>query len=156
MGVADRIRERLGEAAVIETFTFRGEETVVVPREKLIEALSFLKEQGPFEMLVDLTAVDYYRRKTPRFEVVYHLLSLSQNRRLRVKTPVPEDDPVVPTVVPLWKGANWLEREVYDLFGIRFEGHPDLKRILLWEGYEGHPLRKDYPLRAEPPLPEPR
>lgn len=156
MGVAEEIRQNLGEDAVIETFTFRGEETLVVPREHLFEVLRFLKEQNSFEMLIDLTAVDYLGRKEPRFEAVYHLLSLTQNRRLRVKTPVPESDPVVPSVVPLWKAANWLEREVYDLFGIRFEGHPDLKRILLWEGFEGHPLRKDYPLRTEPPLPEPR
>lgn len=104
-----------------------------------------------FNVLVDLTAVDYLERR-PRFEVVYHLLSMSGNRRLRVKILWDENIPGIDSVSGLWKSANWLEREVWDMFGIRFAGHPDLKRILLYEEFEGHPLRKDYPIRKRQPL----
>ncbi|HFE52504.1 MAG TPA: NADH-quinone oxidoreductase subunit C, partial [Bacteroidetes bacterium] len=106
-----------------------------------------------FNFLMDLTAVDYlnFGRK-PRFEVVYNLYSLMKNLRLRLRVPVPEEDPVVRTVTHLWKSANWAEREVWDMFGIRFEGHPNLKRILLYEEFEGHPLRKDYPVNKRQPL----
>jgi len=139
---------------------FRGEQVLRVPREDLLPVLQFLKEDPDFafEMLVDLTAVDYlgYEGVETRFEVVYHLFSLKSRERVRIKVPVPENDPVVDSITPLWWGANWLEREVFDLFGIRFRGHPNLERLLLWEGFEGHPLRKDYPLREEPPLPEPK
>jgi len=96
--------------------------------------------------------VDYLDKRTPRFEVVYHLYSLSKNHRLRVKIPVAGEDPVVDSLTPLWKGANWLEREVWDMFGIRFRGHPDLRRILLYEQFEGYPLRKDYPVNYRQPL----
>jgi NADH-quinone oxidoreductase subunit C len=98
-----------------------------------------------------LTVTDLYPR-TPRFEVVYHFLSLAQNRRLRVKVPVPEEDPQVPSLVSHWPGANWLEREAWDMFGILFQGHPDLRRILMYDEFEGHPLRKDYPYRKRQPL----
>ena len=96
--------------------------------------------------------MDYLDKRTPRFEVVYHLYSLSKNHRLRVKIPVAGEDPVVDSLTPLWKGANWLEREVWDMFGIRFRGHPDLRRILLYEQFEGYPLRKDYPVNYRQPL----
>jgi len=114
----------------------------------------WLKEdpQLDFNFLADLTAVDYLDKRTPRFEVVYHLYSLSKNHRLRVKIPVAGEDPVVDSLTPLWKGANWLEREVWDMFGIRFRGHPDLRRILLYEQFEGYPLRKDYPVNHRQPL----
>ena len=114
----------------------------------------WLKEdpQLDFNFLADLTAVDYLDKRTPRFEVVYHLYSLSKNHRLRVKIPVAGEDPVVDSLTPLWKGANWLEREVWDMFGIRFRGHPDLRRILLYEQFEGYPLRKDYPVNYRQPL----
>jgi NADH-quinone oxidoreductase subunit C len=109
-----------------------------------------------FDMLVDLTAVDYLRypgrEDGPRFEVVYHLYSLRHQHRLRVKVRVDEDDAVVPTVTALWPIANWLEREVWDMFGIRFEGHPDLRRLLMYEEFVGHPLRKDYPIDRRQPL----
>jgi NADH-quinone oxidoreductase subunit C len=98
-----------------------------------------------FDFLVDLTAVDYLGR-TPRFEVVYQLQSVALHHRLRVKLPVDGSDPVVPTATGLWKSALWAEREAFDMFGIRFEGHPDLRRILMYPEFEGHPLRKDYPL----------
>src|SRR5206468_1510138 len=99
----------------------------------------------------DETAVDYLGQ-TPRFEVVCHLVSLTHGRRLRVKIQVPEEDPVVPSLVPLWKSANWMEREVWDMYGIRFSGHPDLRRILMYEEFVGHPLRKDYPVNKRQPL----
>ena len=108
-----------------------------------------------FEMLTDLTAVDYLGEQ-PRFEVVYHFYSVAKNHRLRVKVRVPEDDPVVASAVPYYASANWMEREVFDLYGIRFEGHPDLRRILLYEEFEGHPLRKDYPKEKRQPLLGPR
>jgi NADH-quinone oxidoreductase subunit C len=111
-------------------------------------------------MLMDLTAVDYLtypgREDTPRFEVVYHLYSVPHNHRVRIKAGVEEDAPVVPTAVPLWPIANWLEREVWDMYGLRFAEHPDLRRLLLYEQFEGHPLRKDYPVTRRQPLIGPR
>jgi NADH-quinone oxidoreductase subunit C len=100
---------------------------------------------------VDVTAVDFLGR-TPRFEVVYHLYSMSQGHRLRVKILVEEADPAVPSLSALWHAANWLEREVWDMFGIRFDGHPDLRRILMYPEFQGHPLRKDYPVAKRQPL----
>jgi NADH-quinone oxidoreductase subunit C len=104
-----------------------------------------------FNFLMDLTAVDYLG-KIPRFEVVYHLYSLRHNHRLRVKAPVKEDDPTIDSLASIWKSADWYEREVWDLYGIKFLGHPDLKRILLYEEFVGHPLRKDYPIDKRQPL----
>jgi NADH-quinone oxidoreductase subunit C len=109
-----------------------------------------------FDVLMDLTAVDYSRfpgrEDGPRFEVVYHLYSIAHNHRLRVKVRLTEDHPVAPTAVPLWPIANWFEREVWDMFGIRFDGHPDLRRLLMYEEFVGHPLRKDYPINRRQPL----
>ncbi len=104
-----------------------------------------------FNLLVDITAVDWMDSKEVRFEVVYQLLSLSSHSRLTVKVPVSEDVPQVDSAVPLWNGANFLEREVWDMFGIRFNGHPDLRRILMYEEFVGHPLRKDYPVQGKQP-----
>jgi NADH-quinone oxidoreductase subunit C len=120
----------------------------------LLEIVRFLKEDPKldFDFLADLTAVDYLGKKDPRFEAVYHQLSWQSHRRIRVKVPVPEDQPEVDSLTPLWKGANWLEREVWDMFGIRFRGHPDLRRILLYEEFRGYPLRKDYPVNQRQPL----
>jgi len=101
--------------------------------------------------LVDITAVDWMDARKERFEVVYQLLSLSARSRLCIKVAVSEDKPEVPTATGLWNGANFLEREVWDMFGIRFLGHPDLRRILLYEEFVGHPLRKDYPVQAKQP-----
>ena len=138
-----------GEAA-------RGQAVIVLERSALPAALETLRDhpETRFEMLSDLTAVDYLGR-TPRFEVVYQLYSLERNHRLRVKAAVPEEDPVVPSVSSVWKAALWAEREAWDMFGIRFAGHPDLRRILMYPEFEGHPLRKDYPLmRRQPLVPE--
>jgi NADH-quinone oxidoreductase subunit C len=144
--------------AIVESHQQHGDATAVVRRESLVEIFRHCRDATPlgFDMLTDLTAVDYLkypgREDGPRFDVVYHLYSLPHNHRLRVKVRVEEDDAVVPTVVPLWPIANWLEREVWDMFGIRFDGHPDLRRLLLYEEFVGHPLRKDYPVNRRQPL----
>ena len=147
------LSERFG-AMILETHAFRGDETIVIRREGLLQICRFLKEDPKldFDFLADITAVDYLGKKQPRFEAVYHMLSLRTGHRLRVKAPVPEGEPELDSLIPLWKGANWLEREVWDMFGIRFRGHPDLKRILLYEEFRGHPLRKDYPVNQRQPL----
>lgn len=150
------IQEKLAQR-VLATDIFRGDEVVTLARDGLCDQFRFLKEDNKldFDFLSDITAVDYWKRKAPRFEVVYHVLSLKGRRRLCVKVPIPEDDAVVESLTPIWAGANWLEREVWDLFGIRFLGHPNLKRVLLYEEFQGHPLRKDYPVNLwQPRVPE--
>jgi NADH-quinone oxidoreductase subunit C len=155
--ILDEVRARFG-GAVLETHAHRGDHTAVVDRGVVREVLAFCRDAGvlAFDVLMDLTAVDYAkfpgREDGPRFEVVYHLYSLAHNHRLRVKVRVDEDDPIVPTAVPLWPIANWFEREVWDMFGIRFDGHPDLRRLLMYEEFVGHPLRKDYPITRRQPL----
>lgn len=151
--ILEYLKERWSER-ILETHDFRGDETVVMRPEGLREAFRALKEEPKlaFNFLTDITCVDYLGKKEPRFEVVYHLCSMRTRRRLRVKVPVPEADPTVESLTPLWHGANWLEREVWDMFGIRFLGHPDLRRILLYEEFQGHPLRKDYPVNLWQPL----
>ena len=153
----DEIRARFG-AAVVETHDHRGDHTAVVERAALRDVLAFCRDSGAlaFDVLMDLTAVDYSkfpgREDGPRFEVVYHLYSIAHNHRVRLKVRVEEDDATVPTAVPLWPIANWFEREVWDMFGIRFDGHPDLRRLLMYEEFVGHPLRKDYPINRRQPL----
>ncbi|MCS7303496.1 MAG: NADH-quinone oxidoreductase subunit C [Thermoguttaceae bacterium] len=130
---------------------FRGQVRVVVSRDRLFPFLQALKERHGFDMLADITCVDYldYPVKKPgRFGLVYVLTNTQTNQRLVVRTFLDEPDLVVPTVTPLWEAANWLEREVWDMFGIRFAGHPDLRRILMPEDFVSHPLRKDYPLQG--------
>ena len=125
----------------------RGQAVVTAAADVAIDALKTLRDDPElrFDLLADLTAVDYFGR-APRWEVVYQLRSIQHGHRLRVKVPVDGDDPVVPTATGVWKSANWAEREAYDMFGIRFAGHPDLRRILMYPEFQGHPLRKDYPL----------
>ncbi len=173
-------------AAVSASHAYRGDETVVLRRESLLEVARFLKEDSALRMnfLMDLTAVDYStfgKRPAPaffassgiavapssqipdedpwlgppgkaRFAVVYHFFSLQHKHRLRLVVPVEEADSELDSLISLWAGADWLEREVWDMFGIRFRGHPNLKRILMYEGFEGHPLRKDYPVKKRQPL----
>ena len=142
---------------ILEAHSFRGDETVVVRREGLRDFFRALREDPALDLdfLTDITAADYLGKREPRLEVVYHLYSMQKKHRLRVKVPVPEEDPVVESLAPLWEGANWLEREVWDLFGIRFRDHPDLRRVLLYEEFKGHPLRKDYPVNLwQPVVPE--
>ncbi len=147
------LREKFADR-ILGSHAFQGDETVVVRPDGLRDFFRLLKEDAAldFDFLTDITAVDYLGKKEPRFEVVYHLYSMRKQHRLRVKVPVSEEDPAVESLVPLWRGADWLEREVWDLFGIRFLGHPDLRRILLYEEFKGHPLRKDYPVNLCQPL----
>ncbi len=135
--------------AVAEVIEFRGETTAVIPREHLRRAAEFLANEPGlrFTFLSDITAVDKFPVE-PRFELNYHLLSLERRERVRLKVRVPGNDPVVPTVTPIWPAANWHEREAFDLMGVRFDGHPDLVRILMPDDWEGHPLRKDYPVEG--------
>lgn len=152
-----RLRERLG-AGVVDTHAYRGDHTAIVTREALPAALLFCRDDIAlkFDMLIDLTAVDYLkfpgREDGPRFDVVYHLYSIAHNHRLRLKLAVEQDDAVAPTASNVWPIANWLEREVWDMYGIRFDGHPDLRRLLMYEEFVGHPLRKDYPINRRQPL----
>lgn len=153
-----KLKERFADA-VIETHDHCGNETAVVSREALTQVAAFIKSDADFkmDMLIDLTCVDGLTMKwNPRFEVVYHFYSLTHNARLRLKVRVAEKDAVVPSLTALWPAANWFEREVWDMFGIKFEGHPELKRILMYEGFKGHPLRKDYPVNKRQPLIGPR
>jgi NADH-quinone oxidoreductase subunit C len=135
--------------AVAEAIQFRGELTLVIPREHLIRIAEFLKSDDGlrFTFLSDITAVDRFPIE-PRFELNYHLLSIERRERLRLKVRAHGKDAVVPSVTSVWPTANWHEREAFDLFGVRFEGHPDLRRILMPDDWEGHPLRKDYPVEG--------
>jgi NADH-quinone oxidoreductase subunit C len=137
------------EKAIVETAEFRGELTVVLAREHLQRAAEYLRAQAglQFDFLSDISAVDRFPIE-PRFEVNYHLLSISLHQTLRLRVWVSGKDPVISTVIPVWPTANWHEREIFDLFGIRFEGHPDLHRILMPDDWEGYPLRKDYPVEG--------
>lgn len=152
---------------IVDTHARFGDATVIVKAEGLLEVMEALRDGRGFEfdMLTDLTAVDYLGQ-TPRFEMVYHLYSVVRNHRLRVKARVPRldaTDPnfaghefVIASVSKIWPAANWLEREVWDLYGIHFQGHPDPRRLLLYEEFQGHPLRKDYPKEKRQPLIGPR
>jgi NADH-quinone oxidoreductase subunit C len=134
----------------ISESTFRDNRRVFVPAEKLLALLNWLKESRGFDMLVDVTAVDYleYPNATDRFGVVYLLTNMTSRERLIVKTAVNPPDPKLPSVVHLWRGADWMEREVFDMFGITFEGHPDHRRILMPDEFTAFPLRKDYPCKG--------
>jgi NADH-quinone oxidoreductase subunit C len=152
---SDILKEVLGEGGFTPSeFKNRLGEVVnrrvVVPVEKVFQALEGLKERAGFNLLAELTAVDYlhYPDARDRYAVVYVLTNTATGERLVVKTFVNDPDPAVPSAVPLWKGADWLEREVYDMYGIAFPGHPDLRRILMPEEFTAFPLRKDYPLRG--------
>ena len=146
--VVTTIKEKFPQA-VEETVCFRDEHTIWVKREHLLEVSRFLKEDPAttFNFLSDLCGVDYMGRE-PRFEVVYHLYSMEHKHRLRMKVSLSESDLSIPSVVSIWKTANWHERECFDLLGITFSDHPDLTRILTPDGFKDHPLRKDFPLRG--------
>ncbi|HEX7569543.1 MAG TPA: NADH-quinone oxidoreductase subunit C [Verrucomicrobiae bacterium] len=146
---ANQIKAKFGDL-VSEPAEFRGEISVkITDAEKIFDVCSFAKKQLGFDFLVDITSVDNYG-EDPRWTVVYHLRSVANNVELRLKTDVSEEKSELPSVLPVWRTANWHEREIYDLMGIRFSGHPDLRRILMWEGYPYHPLRKDFPLAGKP------
>jgi NADH-quinone oxidoreductase subunit C len=139
--------------SIIETHSYRGDDTAVVKKEDILDICTFLRNDEAllYNFMMDLTAVDYLG-KEPRFEVVYHLYSLKYNSRVRIKARIHESDCSIDSIVPIWISANWFEREAFDLYGITFKGHPELRRILLYEGFQGHPLRKDYPIRKRQPL----
>lgn len=143
--------------AVVATHAELGDATACVAPARIVEVARLLRDAPAleFEMLTDLTAVDYMGEE-PRFEVVYHFYSVARNHRVRVKARVSEDAPEIASLVDLYASADWMEREVFDLYGIRFTGHPRLERILLYDGFEGHPLRKDYPKEKRQPLIGPR
>jgi NADH-quinone oxidoreductase subunit C len=144
------IKEHLGDE-ILNTHSQFGQDTVVVSETALLKLGEYLKGDLGFEVLMDVTAVDHWKSR-PRFEVVYHFLSLKKVERLRVKVPVDEPDPEVSSLVDLWPSADWYEREVFDMFGVNFRGHPNLKRILMYPEFEGHPLRKDYPITKRQPI----
>ncbi|HXF42861.1 MAG TPA: NADH-quinone oxidoreductase subunit C [Pyrinomonadaceae bacterium] len=137
--------------AVADVKDHLGEVTIFVPREKIVSACNFLKTECEFDLLADLCGCDRGPEEEPRFEVNYHLFSTKHYKRLRLKVLLSEEDPHVESVTSVWKTANWHERETFDLLGIIFDGHPDLRRILLPSDFDGHALRKDYPLRGYEP-----
>jgi NADH-quinone oxidoreductase subunit C len=147
--IAEKIKERFPEQ-VIDVAEFRDQISVIVKKGQVSAILKYLHDDPllSFDHLQDLTAVDYKGKKDVRFEVVYNLYSTRYHHRIRIRAQVPENDEKINSVVPIWAGANWHERECYDMFGIIFTGHPDLRRILMPEDWEGHPLRKDYPLKG--------
>ncbi|MFZ5997219.1 MAG: NADH-quinone oxidoreductase subunit C [Nitrospirota bacterium] len=148
--IAEKIKDRY-PTEVKEIKEFRGQVSVTVKKDRIKEMMRFLYETPElyFNFLEDLGGVDYLGKKEPRFEVVYHLYSMRHGHMIRIKAEVPEDDCTIDSVVDIWAGANWHERECYDLLGVVFNGHPDPRRILLPEDWEGHPLRKDYPLKSD-------
>ncbi len=148
--VIEALQEKFPQA-VVEVSAQFGDDTLVIQKDALLEIMDFIY-QKPYEftMLLDLTCVDYMG-ETPRYQMVYHVSSLAHNLRLRLKAAVEEGDLTIDSLTGRWKNANWLEREVYDMFGIRFNRHPDMRRLFMYAGFEGHPLRKDYPLRKRQP-----
>jgi NADH-quinone oxidoreductase subunit C len=144
-----KLREQFSDS-ILDISFFRDEATFVVKKEDILPIARFLHSDTDlsYDFLSDLCCVDYLKRE-PRFEVVYHLYSIKNNKRVRIKAPIPSNYQVISSVCSVWKTANWLERECYDMYGIGFEGHPDLRRILLTDDWEGHPLRKDYPLKGK-------
>ncbi len=151
-----RLLEVLADA-VLETHAKLGDATAQIDASRIVDVARLLRDDPDleFEMLTDLTCVDYIEQE-PRFEVVYHFYSVAKNRRVRIKARVAADACQIDSLIDLYPSANWMEREVWDMYGVRFEGHPDLRRLLLYEEFEGHPLRKDYPKERRQPLVGPR
>lgn len=151
--VLDKLTERFTAAEVLEVGSQHGDEWARVVPEAWLVVAQFLRDDPQLQMtmFIDLTCVDRMP-DTPRFDVVLHLYSIEHKYRVRLLSGVTEETPVIDSLVSLWPGANWFEREAYDLYGVRFEGHPDLRRILLYPEFEGHPLRKDYPKEKRQPL----
>jgi NADH-quinone oxidoreductase subunit C len=148
--VVDDLKKKFSEKIKEVSVQF-GDEILLIERDSLLDIVQFLKDEPySYSMLLDLTCVDF-KGQEPRFEMVYHLFSISNGQRLRIKARLSEKDLQVDSLTSLWKNANWLEREVYDMFGVEFKGHPDLRRIFMYDGFEGHPLRKDFPLRKRQP-----
>ncbi len=148
MTLAEAVAAVEGKFPVAKKTEFRGESTLFVERPAINNIARFCKVELGFNFLLDISSVDNFGDE-PRFEVVYELYSFEGGTHLRLKITVSEDDLTVPTVSDIWATANWHEREIYDMMGIRFEGHPDLRRILMWDGYPFYPLRKDFPLAGK-------
>jgi NADH-quinone oxidoreductase subunit C len=155
--VLERLQKKFADA-IVDVHSEHGNDTAVVDRQRLREVAEFLRDDKElaFDMPIDCSAVDWWQKKEPRFEVVWHLYSTTKNHRVRLKVRVPDDDPSCTSLTPIWRGMNWHEREAWDLYGIRFIGHPNLKRVLMYEEFVGHPLRKDYPIDKRQPLIEMR
>jgi NADH-quinone oxidoreductase subunit C len=151
--VIDALVERFPDAVYDPYVGVGGDDCAFVKKDRIVDVCRFLKSDPGmlFDMAPYITAVDYLGQE-PRFEVVYNLLSLKTNRRVRLRMKVPEQDAVVPSVVGLWRGADWFERYCFDMYGIRFTGHPDMRRLFMYDEFVGHPLRKDYPLKGRQPL----
>jgi len=148
--IIEALKNRFLEKILDVSIQF-GDEIITFDSDALLDIARFLNDKPyEFTMLLDLTCVDY-QGEEQRFEMVYHFLSLSLNERIRLKTRLNEKDAKIDSLTPIWRNANWLEREVYDMFGVHFNNHPYLIRIFMYEGFEGHPLRKDYPLRKQQP-----
>lgn len=150
----DRVAAQLPQAVAERYFDRTGSAWAVIHAEHLPQVAAFLKNELDFKLFTSIDAVDrlHLAENAPRFEVVYFIYSLSRHEHVRLKVRVTEAHPEVPSIVPIFKGANWWERFVWDFYGVRFTGHPDLRRVLLYEEFQGHPLRKDYALRDRQPL----
>lgn len=147
--LANKLREKFGELVSAPT-EFRGEVSVkVTDAERIVEVCSFAKKELGFDYLVDVSSIDNYG-EDPRWTVVYHLYGIAHKQYLRLTASVTEEKSELPTITGVWRTADWHEREIYDMMGVRFRGHPDLRRILMWEGYPYHPLRKDFPVTGKP------
>lgn len=147
--LANKLREKFGELVSAPT-EFRGEVSVkVTDAERIVEVCSFAKKELGFDYLVDVSSIDNYG-EDPRWTVVYHLYGIAHKQYLRLTASVTEEKSELPTITGVWRTADWHEREIYDMMGVRFRGHPDLRRILMWEGYPYFPLRKDFPLAGKP------
>ena len=149
LAIADKIKEKFPDE-VLGIKEFRGQVAVTMKKGRMLEIAGYLHDEPElyFDYLIDVCGVDYLGKKDNRFEVVYHLYSIKHRHAIRIKAEVPENDSSIDSVMPVWVGANWHERECYDMYGVVFKGHPDFRRILMPEDWEGHPLRKDYPLKG--------
>lgn len=147
-----KLKEKFSDS-IVDIHSFRGDDTAIVKKEDILEITKFLRDDNAllYNFMMDITVVDYMGRE-PRFEVVYHLYSLKYNSRIRIKAGVSEADCNIDSCISVWIAADWFEREAFDLYGVVFKGHPNLKRILLYPEFEGHPLRKDYPIKGRQPL----
>jgi NADH-quinone oxidoreductase subunit C len=151
--VLERLKAQFTSGELLETGSQHGDEWARIRRDAWVAVATFLRDDPStkMEMFTDLTVVDRFATE-PRFDVVLHIYSVSLKQRIRLYAGVPEEDPTLETLCPVWAGANWFEREAYDLYGVRFKGHPDLRRILMYPEFVGHPLRKDYPKEKRQPL----
>ena len=152
----DALQGAFPQGIILGNTEFRGDLTVLVKKSEIVSVARMLRDTLHFDLIVDVLGIDMYRPED-RFEVLYNIYSIEHRRHIRLKVRVDESDPVVQTVTGVWPGANWHERETYDMFGVKFDGHPDLRRMYMPEEFEHHPLRKDFPLMGIPDsLPLPR